>query len=71
MAGKFERLFRMGPPVDSVGPVAIAKWLKMVEIIIQVGVFFTPLKNMKVNLDDYSQVIWENKIHGNQTTNQL
>ena len=70
MAGKFERLFRMGPPVDSVGPVAIAKWLKMVEII-EVGGFFTPLKNMKVNWDDYSQVIWENTIHGNQTTNQL
>ena len=32
----------------------------------------TPLKNMKVNWDDdYSQVIWKNKIHGNQTTNQV
>ena len=25
---------------------------------------------MKVNWDDYSQYFWENKIHGNQTTNQ-
>ena len=24
-----------------------------------------------VNWDDYSQLIWENKIDGNQTTNQI
>ena len=35
-----------------------------------------PLKNMKVNWDDNMMIIetqysWENKIDGNQTTNQL
>ena len=35
-----------------------------------VGAWATPLTNMKVNWDDYSLYIWENKIHGNQTTNQ-
>ena len=33
-------------------------------------VLWTPLKNMKVSWDDYKPNIWENKIHGNQTTNQ-
>ena len=33
-----------------------------------VGGWATPLKNMNVNWDDdYSQLIWENKIHGNQS----
>ena len=30
---------------------------------ILVGGWATPLKNMKVNWDDYSQYFWENKIH--------
>ena len=29
-----------------------------------------PLKNMKVNWDDEIPNLWENKIDGNQTTNQ-
>ena len=33
-------------------------------------VVWTPLKNMKVNWDEDSQYFWENKIEGNQTTNQ-
>ena len=36
-----------------------------------VGGSATPLKNMKVHWDDEIPNIWENKIHGNQTTNQL
>ena len=36
-----------------------------------VGGWVTPLKNMKVNWDDEIPNIWENKIHGNQTTNQI
>ena len=31
----------------------------------------TPLKNMKVSWDDEIPNIWENKIDGNQTTNQM
>ena len=34
-----------------------------------VGGWATPLKNMKVSWDDDIPNIWENKIHGNQTTN--
>ena len=34
-------------------------------------VVWTPLKNMNVNWDDEIPNIWENKIHGNQTTNQI
>ena len=33
-------------------------------------VWATPLKNMNVNWDDEIPNIWENKVHGNQTTNQ-
>ena len=40
-------------------------------VFILVGGWATPLKNMKVNWDDEIPNIWENKIHGNQTTNQL
>ena len=35
-----------------------------------VGGWATPLKNMNVNWDDEIPNIWENKIDGNQTTNQ-
>ena len=45
----------------------------VLEVIFQILLWLvvsTPLKNMKVNWDDYSQYFWENKIDGNQTTNQ-
>ena len=35
-----------------------------------VGGWATPLKNMKASWDDDIPKIWENRIHGNQTTNQ-
>ena len=34
-------------------------------------VVWTPLENMNVNWDDYSQYLWENAKNGNQTTNQM
>ena len=48
------------PNLGSMG-VSIHSWL----------VVWTPLKNMKVNWDDYSQYIWENAKLMFQTTNQI